>query len=312
MDKVFTIRTVLFITVIVLCFTDLISPALALILGFIFSATLGFPLDHYRDKVTSHLLKISVVGLAFGLHIEEAVKASEEAILITVLSIATTLSLGWGIARLLGINTKISHLISSGTAICGGSAIATISPVIKAETKDITIALAIVFFLNALALFVFPVVGNYLHLSQHDFGLWSAIAIHDTSSVVGAASRYGEEALKIATTVKLSRALWIIPVAILSSFLFKSKESKVKIPWFILGFVVVVILNTYIPFFETTHIDKGFFFVAKKMLIVSLFLIGGGLSFKAIKNEGWKPIFLGSFLWIFISISSLYFILHFK
>ncbi len=311
MDNVFTIRTALFIGILLLCFTPWISPALALIIGFIFSITLGFPLEYHRGKITNLLLKLSVVGLGFGLHASEAIKVGKEAFLITILSIVTTLSLGWITARFLNLNKKIAHLISAGTAICGGSAIATIAPAIKANSKDISISLSIIFLLNSIALFIFPIIGNYLNLSQHDFGLWSSIAIHDTSSVVGAASHYGEEALKIATTVKLSRALWVVPAAIISVILFKTEQSKIRIPWFILGFISVIILNTYVPFFSKFEINKSLFFIAQKLLVVSLFFIGGGLSFKAIKEEGWKPLLLGSFLWIFISIASLCFILSF-
>ncbi|MEO5967832.1 MAG: putative sulfate exporter family transporter, partial [Ferruginibacter sp.] len=208
----------------------------------------------------------------------------------------------------LKLDRKTTHLISSGTAICGGSAIAAVAPVIGATEKDMSISLGVIFLLNSVALILFPPIGLYLKLSQVDFGIWSAIAIHDTSSVVGAALAYGEEALKVATTVKLARALWIIPVSILSMFLFKGKGNKVKIPWFIFLFILAIILNSY--FNIPTVITKGITTVSKSMLVLTLFLIGAGLSVQKIKEAGWKPMLLGIMLWLFISISSLIAILY--
>src|SRR6201999_1640393 len=165
---------------------------------------------------------VSVIGLGFGMNVHSAIRAGEQGVLFTIASIATTLAFGFLLGRWLKVEQKSSFLISSGTAICGGSAIAAVSPVIKADEKQISVALGCVFILNSIALFVFPVIGHYFNLSQTQFGLWCAIAIHDTSSVVGAASKYGPHALEVATTVKLARALWIIPVALASAFLFKS------------------------------------------------------------------------------------------
>ena len=193
------------------------------------------------------------------------------------------------------------------TAICGGSAIAAVAPVIKASEKDISISLGVIFLLNSIALIVFPPLGHFFGLTQHQFGLWSAIAIHDTSSVVGAAYTYGEEALKVATTVKLARALWIIPLSILSVFLFKGKGKSVKIPYFIFLFILAIIINSY--FAIPAVITEGITGVSKSLLVLTLFLIGAGLSLDKIKAAGWKPMILGVSLWIFISISSILVIL---
>ena len=194
---------------------------------------------------------------------------------------------------------KSSHLVASGTAICGGSAIAAVAPAVNASEKEISVSLGVVFLLNAVALVVFPFIGHLLGLSQHQFGLWSAIAIHDTSSVVGAASAYGNEALEVATTVKLARALWIIPVSLLSAFLFKNKGKKISIPWFILFFILAMLANSYLPGIST---------VAPA---ITLFLIGAGLSVEKIKSVGWKPLILGIILWITVSILSLLVIMHY-
>jgi len=181
-----------------------------------------------------------------------------------------------------------------------------VGPIAKANESQMSVSLATIFVLNAIALFLFPVLGHWLHLSQHEFGMWAAIAIHDTSSVVGAGSVYGAEALKVATTVKLTRALWIIPLSIFTSFYFKSKGSRIVIPWFILFFIIAMVLNTYIPF--PTGITHGIVVVAKQCLTLTLFFIGAGLSRSALKMVGVKPFILGVTLWFFIAIISLTFI----
>jgi uncharacterized integral membrane protein (TIGR00698 family) len=211
------------------------------------------------------------------------------------------------IGRLFKINNKTAYLIAAGTAICGGSAIAAISPVIKAEEKQITVALGTIFILNATALVLFPLVGHYFQLSQTRFGLWCALAIHDTSSVVGAASKYGNEALEIAATVKLVRALWIIPVAFISTLLFKSKGTKIKIPYFIGLFVAAICLNTYVPFIHP--ISNYMVNISKGALTVTLFLIGCGLSGKTVMAVGWKPVLQGLILWVIVSATTLWGIL---
>lgn len=230
LDKSITTREVIFLLAVVLCLSPLISPPIALLMGLIIAQFIGHPYLHLNHKATHILLQVSVVGLGFGMNVTSALKAGKEGILYTIVSIIGTLVIGFFMGKFLKIEKKTSYLISTGTAICGGSAIAAISPVIKAEEKQISVALGTIFILNSAALFLFPFIGHQLNLSQSQFGMWCAIAIHDTSSVVGAASKYGPQALEIATTVKLARALWIIPVAFLSTFIFKSKDSKIKIP----------------------------------------------------------------------------------
>jgi uncharacterized integral membrane protein (TIGR00698 family) len=217
-----------------------------------------------------------------------------------------TLLLGTLLTRLLKVEIKTGHLIASGTAICGGSAIAAVAPAIQANNEQASHALATVFILNSVALFVFPLVGHALGMSQYDFGLWSAIAIHDTSSVVGAASAYGDEALQIATTVKLARALWIIPVAFISALFFKGDGKKVTIPLFILYYCVAIAIAHYLPQFDALY--QGIFFVSKRLLVLCLFLIGCGLTFNRIKNAGYKPMLLGVLLWLVIASTVLAYI----
>jgi uncharacterized integral membrane protein (TIGR00698 family) len=243
------------------------------------------------------------------MNVNSAMKAGKEGILFTVFSIIGTLMIGFIMGKFLKIEKKTSYLISAGTAICGGSAIAAISPVIKAEEKEISVALGTIFILNSLALIIFPFVGHSLNISQSQFGLWCAIAIHDTSSVVGAASKYGPVALEIATTVKLARALWIIPVAFFSTIIFKNKNGKIKIPYFIGLFILAMILNTYIPFVQQyNHYLTG---IAKAGLTLTLFLIGCGLNRKVLKSVGLKPLIQGVVLWAIISLTSLWVILNF-
>jgi uncharacterized integral membrane protein (TIGR00698 family) len=299
---------IIFIVLAVLCLTPFISSPIALLLGFLMTNLLYNPFKAHTGKVVKWLLKIAVVGLGFGMDLNHTLAVGKEGLLLTVLSISTTLILGYFIGKALHINRAISYLISSGTAICGGSAIAAVSAVVQAKEKQISIALGVIFFLNAVALLVFPMLGHALNLSQADFGLWSAIAIHDTSSVVGAALAYGEEALDIAVTVKLARALWIIPLSILTMFFFRGETGKIKIPWFILLFVGAVILSSYVhlPDFIVTGIP----FLSKKLLVLTLFLVGAGLSIQSIKESGFQPILLGLSLWITISVTSLAYILY--
>lgn len=300
-------KTVYFLIILIALLGFINSPT-ALILGFIYTIIFNNPFKTHSHKAIHYLLKISVVGLGFGMFIKETLETSKEGLTLTIYSIILTVSLGLLLARLLKLDLKLGHLITSGTAICGGSAIAAISPVIKAKSKTISIALGIVFLLNSIALFVFPTLGHFLNLSQEQFGLWCAIAIHDTSSVVGAALGYGDEALRIATTVKLSRTLWIIPLSIFSMFLFKTKGEKIKIPYFIALFIIAIIINSYHILPETTT----HFIVAtsKRLLVTTLFLVGATISVKDLKSTGIKPIILALTLWIFISIFSLIYILN--
>ncbi len=303
LDKNITIREIVFILILMICLSPFISPPIALLMGIIVAQFLGHPFLHLNHKTISILLQISVVGLGFGMNVHTALQAGKDGILITITSVFGTLIIGFLLGKMLNIDKKTSMLISAGTAICGGSAIAAISPVIDAKEKQISVALGTVFILNSLALFIFPLIGHLLRMSQTQFGIWSAVAIHDTSSVVGAANKYGAEALQIATTVKLTRALWIIPIAFLSSLAFKSKNTKIKIPYFIGLFVLAIVINTYAPFVK--EFNNYIVYFSKNGLTITLFLIGSGLSKTALASVGFKPILQGIILWIIISIPAL-------
>jgi len=309
LDRSITTREIIFLATVFICLSPLVSPPVALLLGIIMAQVTGHPYIHLNHKATRILLQASVIGLGFGINAGSAVKAGSQGVLFTIISIAITLLLGFIAGRFLKIDKKASYLISVGTAICGGSAIAAVSPVINAEEKQVSIALGTVFILNAVALFVFPFIGGLLHLSQTQFGLWSAIAIHDTSSVVGAASKYGAQALETATAVKLARALWIIPVSIMSALLFRNKTGNIKIPWFIGVFIIAMLLNTWVP---VVH-NYGHYIVnaARAGLTLTLFLIGSGLSKKVLVTVGYKPVVEGVLLWVTISAITLWAVIHF-
>lgn len=298
-----TVVKILFVICVAACASSFVAAPFALLGGFLFTLFFGHPLPALGTRATSMLLKVSVVGLGFSMNAHSALEAGKDGLYLTIGSIILVLTLGWLLGRAFKLPTKMSYLVSSGTAICGGSAIAAVAPTVNANEREISVALGVVFLLNSVALFVFPAVGHMLDLNQHDFGLWSAIAIHDTSSVVGAASAYGEEAMVVATTVKLARALWIIPLAIFSTFIFHSKNKKIKIPWFIGFFILAMLANTYIPMVGAA--SPFIFVAAKSMLVVTLFLIGASLSVESIKETGIKPLLLGSILWIVISALSL-------
>ncbi len=297
---------ILFIILAALCFFPVVSPPIALFLGIIFVNIFGQVFN--ADKIIKIVLQVSIVGLGFGINLKQALQAGSEGFLFTVFSITLIVVLGIVLGYIFRIDKIITQLISFGTAICGGSAIAAIAPILKADGKQTSVSLGIIFLLNALALFIFPEIGQYFHLSQNQFGIWSAIAIHDTSSVVGAASKYGHEALQTATTVKLARALWIIPISFVLSFLNKS-GGKIKIPYFIGFFILAILVNSYFPAIkEVTDYVVDF---SKSSLKVALFLIGIGLSFQNLKNIGIKPLLLGIILWIVISVISLFAVLEF-
>jgi uncharacterized integral membrane protein (TIGR00698 family) len=303
-----TLRQVVFGLLLVFCLSPWASPPLALALGLALAQTVGNPFVARTKVLTSKLLQFSVIGLGFGMNAHAAVRAGQEGLLFTVASIAGTLLLGYLVGRWLGLGRRVVHLISCGTAICGGSAIAAIGPVLGAKDEEMSVALGTVFVLNALALFAFPPIGHALHLSQHQFGLWCAIAIHDTSSVVGAAAAYGNEALEIATTVKLARALWIIPVALGTALAFKQKGVKITVPYFILGFVLAMLFNTYVP--AAKALGPIMVTLAKTGLTATLFFIGAGLSNSVLRVVGLKPYVLGVALWLVIASTSLYVIAH--
>ncbi|WP_121967141.1 YeiH family protein [Myroides sp. N17-2] len=303
-----SIGKVLLIGLALLSLFPFISSAVALVIGIVYAQIFENPYSKETKKATGLLLKIAVIGLGFGMNVYSAISAGKDGFVLTIFSIFLTLSLGFLLGKLLKIDKKISYLVSSGTAICGGSAIAAVSPVIKADEKQISVALGIVFILNSVALIIFPPIGHALGLSQVDFGLWSAIAIHDTSSVVGAAAKYGDQALEVATTVKLARALWVIPVAFLSMLFFKTKGTKVKLPYFIGLFILAMLANSYIPAVQT--VGPYIVEASKAALTLTLFLIGTSLSYRTVKSVGFKPLLEGIGLWIFISVTSLLYIMY--
>jgi len=299
----------LFIVIGFLCLTPLISSPIALVLGFTL-ATLGFvPKSINLSAITKKTLAYSIVGLGFGINLDAAITATKDGFGIIVTSIFCTLILGWVLTKVLKIEKKTGYLISAGTAICGGSAIAAVAPAINAKNDQTSLALATVFILNSVALFVFPVIGHLFEMSQHAFGVWSAIAIHDTSSVVGAASAYGDEALLTATTLKLARALWIVPVAFISALLFKGDSKKLTIPFFILFYCFAIFIAYALPEYQVLY--QGIFNISKQVLVMCLFLIGAGITVQKVKEAGVRPLLLGVLLWIAISTSSLTYILVF-
>ena len=302
-------KGIFFIIIIVLCFPfSWISSLIALVVGMLFAIILGNPYQKESGKITKKLLQISIIGIGFGTSAINALEIGATSFGLIFGFIILTLITGLLFGRIFNIDTKISHLITSGTAICGGSAIVAVSPVIKANEKQMSVALGTVFILSALALFLFPIVGAYFNLSEQQFGIWAAIAIHDTSSVLGAAADYGEQSLEVATTVKLGRVLFIIPLVFLEAYFFKGSDAKYSFPYFIVLFLVAMLINSVFPeYAETFSFIK---MLAKKGLVITLFLIGANLSFKNLKSVGVKPFVQGLLLWLMISISSLLAILH--
>ena len=291
-----------------------VTPPVALFLGLIFALSSGQAQPKYNKKVSKYLLQYSVVGLGFGMNLQASLASGKEGMEFTVISVVGTMLIGWFIGRkFLKVDRDTSYLISSGTAICGGSAIAAVGPVLRAKDTEMSVALGTIFILNAIALFIFPVIGHALDMSQQEFGTWAAIAIHDTSSVVGAGAAYGEEALQIATTIKLTRALWIIPLALITSFVFKSKGQKISIPWFIFLFILAMVFNTYVLNSSETGImiGEGINSLARKTLTITLFFIGASLSRDVLKAVGIKPLIQGVLLWVTISVSTLAYIYWF-
>ncbi|OOG73578.1 YeiH family protein [Flavobacterium sp. A45] len=302
------VQQVIFVLILLLCLFPIITPPVALVLGLVIANVSGHPFLHLNHKATNILLQVSVVGLGFGMNVHSAVTAGKEGFIFTVGSIIATIALGTMLGKWFKIQKKTSHLISCGTAICGGSAIAAIAPVIQSDEKQTSVALGVIFILNSIALFAFPLVGHWLNMSQNDFGLWCAIAIHDTSSVVGAANKYGAEALQVATTVKLARALWIIPVALITAVVFKNKNSKVKIPYFIGLFILAMVCNTY--FSPIASMAPHLVSIAKIGLTVTMFLIGAGLNSTVLKSVGMFPLLQGVLLWVSIAVGALLAILY--
>jgi uncharacterized integral membrane protein (TIGR00698 family) len=302
-------KKALFILLIIFILTPWGSPPLALALGLAMALTIGNPFPDLNGKPTRMLLQTSVILLGFGMNLKAIYEAGKDGILLTIVTIFGTLALGYALGKLLKVRGRISALISTGTAICGGSAIAAAAPGIEAEPEQISISLGTVFVLNAIALFLFPFIGHQLNLSQHQFGIWSAIAIHDTSSVVGAAAAYGTDALATATTVKLARALWIAPVALMLMLLYRRRypnaKAKIAIPWFIGLFLLAVVARSYAPLWVEPSFFDALVNLAKAGMTVTLFLIGTSLTLESIATTRWRPLFQGAILWVIVSIVSL-------
>ncbi|HTK26185.1 MAG TPA: putative sulfate exporter family transporter [Pyrinomonadaceae bacterium] len=303
-------QKIVFILLVLVCLSPWGSPPVALALGLLLAFTIGNPFPQVTGKPTKLLLQGSVIFLGFGMNIEAVFKAGRDGILFTIVTIFGTLILGYLVGKFLKVNEKTSNLISSGTAICGGSAIAAVGPAIDAGTEEMSVSLGTVFVLNSIALILFPIIGHMLDLSQTQFGVWAAIAIHDTSSVVGAAQTYGPDALAIATTVKLARALWIAPVALMFAFLYrksdKERKTKVAMPWFIFLFLGATLIRTYAPSAILPSIFDSLVNLAKAGMTVTLFLIGVSLSRKTLRAVGVRPLLQGILLWIVISVVSLF------
>jgi uncharacterized integral membrane protein (TIGR00698 family) len=291
-------KQLLFLLLLTACALPVVTTGQALIAGILFSLLLENPWPKQTSTWSKKLLQISVVGLGFGLSLGEVWHVGKNSIVYTVIGIVLTLTTGMILGRCFHLDRKISALISFGTAICGGSAIAAMAPVIGSDDDEIAVSLATVFTLNAVALVLFPLIGHFFDLSQHQFGLWAALAIHDTSSVVGAASSYGSEALAVGTTVKLARAMWIAPVVMVVALFLKS-DQKTRLPLFIVGFVAAATIRSLMPQYE--GLWSALARIARQSLVVTLFLIGSGLSKKVFKNIGFAPMLQGITLWLFVS-----------
>jgi uncharacterized integral membrane protein (TIGR00698 family) len=293
----------LFFAGLIISASGFISPPIALTVGIIFGLSVAHPLPADSKDLSRFLLQASVVALGFGMDLHEVIKAGRSGFVYTALGISFALIVGLGLGKLLHVHGNCSFLITTGTAICGGSAIAAVAPIIQADEQEVAVALGTVFILNSVALLVFPLVGAARGLTQQQFGLWAALAIHDTSSVVGAASKYGAAALVVGTTVKLARALWIVPLALVTAAVRRS-NTKVKLPWFILFFCLAAVVNTYVP--ESASLSRIFFTLGRYGLTATLFLIGTSISRAALKEVGWRPLAQGIALWILVALTSLY------
>jgi uncharacterized integral membrane protein (TIGR00698 family) len=307
-------QKLVFIFLILFCLSPYGSAPVALALGLVFALTIGNPFPQITGKPATYLLQASVVMLGFGMNLGAVYKAGKSGLVFIVAVISSALILGFLLGKLLKIPKRITTLVSTGTAICGGSAIAAVGPAIKAESDEMSVSLGTIFVLNAVALFTFPIIGHALDMSQNQFGLWAAIAIQDTSSVVGASSAYGAESLATAATVKLARALFIAPIALALAFAFREKDGKAKItiPWFIFLFVAAAAIRTFAPTFLWPSMFDALVNLAKAGFIVTLFLIGLSLSREMLQKVGVRPFLLGAMLWIVIASVSLAAVLNFQ
>jgi uncharacterized integral membrane protein (TIGR00698 family) len=297
---------VLFIILVLASCSGYISPPVALVLGLAFGFTLTHPYPTQSRRGSRFLLQASVVGLGFSMNLAQILRTGRISFVYTFFGIAAALALGDLLGRVLRVQPTSSYLISTGTAICGGSAIAAVAPITAASEEQIAVSLGTVFVLNSIALLIFPAIGTALHLSQTQFGLWSALAIHDTSSVVGAAAKYGTIALAIATTVKLARALWIVPVSVATA-MFKRQKTAIQWPWFIAFFCLAAMLNSYVP------TGRPLFALLAQLgrigLTVTLFLIGASVSRATLRQVGIRPLLQGIILWFAVASISLMLIL---
>ena len=296
---------IVFLLCLLLSASGFVSPPIALAMGLVFGLAFPHPYGDLAKKSSKFLLQASVVGLGFGMNLHQVVQAGRSGFVYTMLGICFTLLVGMGLGALLGVQRVPAFLISTGTAICGGSAIAAVGPITQASDEEMAIALGTVFVLNSVALLIFPSIGIALKMTQSQFGLWAALAIHDTSSVVGAAAKYGAEALAIATTVKLARALWIVPVSVATA-LVRGAKAKIQWPWFIGLFCIAAVCNTYLPAGEPAYALAVK--VAKAGLTATLFLIGSGISMATIKQVGYRALLQGVILWLLVSVGSLWLI----
>ena len=296
----------LFFVGLILAASGLVSPPLALLGGLAYGLVLAHPFHAQSKHLSRFLLQASVVGLGFGMNLHEVVRVGRSGFFYTALSITVVMLLGLGLGYFIKVGKKSSFLITAGTAICGGSAIAAVGPIAEASEEEMAVSLGTVFILNSVALFLFPIVGFALHMTQTQFGLWSALAIHDTSSVVGATAKYGPTALAVGTTVKLARALWIVPLSALTAVILKSK-ARIQWPWFILLFCFAALLNTLVPVFNPAFAALSH--LGRIGLTVTLFLIGTGLNKETVKEVGIRPLLQGLTLWIIVGASTLALIL---
>ncbi|MGB2607199.1 MAG: putative sulfate exporter family transporter [Candidatus Sulfotelmatobacter sp.] len=296
---------IVFIAALLVSASGFVSPPVALAMGLVFGLAFPHPYGETAKKSSRFLLQASVVGLGFGMNLHQVVHAGRSGFVYTMVGICFALLAGMGLGQLLGVQRVPAFLISTGTAICGGSAIAAVGPITQASDEEMAVALGTVFVLNSVALLIFPAIGGGLKLTQSQFGLWAALAIHDTSSVVGAAAKYGAEALAVATTVKLARALWIVPLA-LGTAMVRGAKAKIQWPWFIGLFCIAAVCNTYLP--AGTHAYAIAVKIAKIGLTATLFLIGSGISVKTIKRVGHRPLLQGIILWLLVLVGSLWMI----
>lgn len=294
---------IVFVSLLLASATPWVTPPLALLGGIVFALTCSPVFAAFTKQTQKYLLQACVVGLGFGMNVETAFRSGGDGMIMTVVSVSTVMVLGWVFGRVLKVGRRTSYLISSGTAICGGSAIAAVGPLVRAEDEQMSVSLGTIFVLNAIALFVFPPIGHALGLSEVQFGEWAAIAIHDTSSVVGAGAAYGEKALEVAALVKCTRALWIFPLSLVTMAIWHRKGAKIAMPWFIFLFALAMVLNTYSPL--PASVSKGIVWLARRGFAVTLFLIGTGLTRKTLSSCGIRPFLLGVSLWIAISVLGL-------